>query len=82
MIGPIVTICAISSASAIFPNIDNIPFQNINCLTFLEIFPTNVDIGLKASITFIIPPKAATHIIITTTHAPASAKPFITRSFR
>ena len=82
MIGPIVTICAISSASAMFPNIERIAFQNISCLTFFEIFPTKSDTGLKASITFIIPPKAATHIIITTTHDPASANPVITRSFK
>ena len=79
MIGPIVTIWAISSERAALPPILKTPFQNINCLTFPDIFRTRADIGAKASILAITPPKAPTHIIITITQEPASPNPLSTK---
>ena len=51
------------------------PHQPISCGTFLEILTTTFASGSKAPMAFMMPPKAATHSIITMTHAPASVKP-------
>jgi len=54
---------------------DRVPFQNISCLTFCDIYAIAFERGEKAFIIPIIPPNAPTHIIITITHDPAPSKP-------
>jgi len=75
MIGPMVTICAISSERAALPSRQRTEFANIRWRTLCTMRAIRTAMGSKAFILRMTPPKAPTQSIIAMDQPPASENP-------